>query len=100
MNEADGGFAYFATRMMMMMIRRSATRLIVTVVRPPASFPGTLTGVSHAGALLYADVTPQDDAGAAPPQLQALAYDGAGASVVDSLPLPATWRRSPVHSGM
>ncbi|MSU34050.1 MAG: hypothetical protein EXS36_02860 [Pedosphaera sp.] len=64
------------------------------VARPVASFPGTLKGFSHRGALLYAepgffDVSPLDGA-VAKPQLQALAYDGSSVSLVDSLYFPDT----------
>jgi hypothetical protein len=60
------------------------------VIRPPVSFPGALAGVSHVGALLYADVQANGESGAVP-QLQALAYDGLGASLVASLAVPAAW---------
>ncbi len=69
------------------------------IVRPVASFPGTLQGLSHRGALLYAElglagVLPLDGA-VAKPQLQALAYDGSSVSLVHSLELPEN--TSPVY---
>lgn len=62
------------------------------VLRPVSSFPSTLQGLSHRGALLYAelgfaDVAPLDGS-VVKTQLQALAYDGSSVSLVHSLDLP------------
>ena len=64
------------------------------VVRAPVGFPGTLTGVSHDGSLVYATgPDPKAPSDTAVQQLHALAYDGLQASLVTSLPLPAAYPR-------
>ncbi len=64
------------------------------VVRAPVGFPGTLNGVSHGGALVYATgPDPKAPSDTAVQQLHALAYDGLQASLVASLPLPAAYPR-------
>ena len=64
------------------------------VVRTPVGFPGTLSGVSHDGSLVYATgPDPKAPSDTAVQQLHALAYDGLQASLVTSLPLPAAYPR-------
>lgn len=54
--------------------------------RPPASLPGELAGVSHQGALLYTVATrTPDEKSPARVILEALAYDGLAAHLVDGL---------------
>ncbi len=63
-------------------------------VRQPVSISGPLQGVSHQGALLYALSTQWSRAAngsiISSAKLDALAYDGASAYLVTSLPLPNT----------
>jgi hypothetical protein len=62
-------------------------------VRKPVNIPGTLTGLSHNGAMLYT-VGPHWDADGNTDwtqYLDACAYDGVQAALVTSLKLPATW---------
>jgi hypothetical protein len=64
------------------------------VVRAPVGFPGSLTGVSHDGSLVYATgPDPKAPSDTAVQQLHALAYDGLQASLVTSLPLPTAYPR-------
>lgn len=59
---------------------------LVPALSPAMSFPGVLSGVSHGGALLYSQVS-----GTNGTSIAALAFDGASAFLVDSLPLPQVW---------
>ncbi len=59
---------------------------LAPILHAPASFPGTLEGISHQGALVYSRTIRKDDIA-----LDALAYDGTGVFLVDSLILPQTW---------
>lgn len=64
------------------------------LVRRPVNIPGKLNGVSADGALLFttgARSTKLDATGAWTEYLDASAYDGVTAHLVDSLPLPAAW---------
>lgn len=64
--------------------------------RDPVNISGSLAGLSHDGAVLYT-VSPHD--GLSDHQwLDALAYDGISASLIDSLPLAVDWP-SPVLVG-
>jgi len=55
-------------------------------IRQPLPLPGPLTGISHAGALLYTQGL--DATGASANALQALSYDGLAVALVDTLPVP------------
>ena len=59
--------------------------------RSPIQLPGALAGISHAGEMLYARGPKPGDATDPTQYLQACAYDGTGASLVGSLPLPEGW---------
>jgi hypothetical protein len=63
------------------------------VVRQPVNIPGRLTGISHAGSVLYTVGTHWSSNSANPwlDYLDASAFDGVAAHLVDSLPLPASW---------
>ncbi len=63
------------------------------VVRTPVNVPGTLRGISHDGRLTYVEGASVSDPNDTSAQLHALAYDGLSASLVTSLPLPATGSR-------
>lgn len=72
-------------------------------VRRPISISGSLRGLSRQGALLYAESfewTLSTNGSTGYPvwrqNLDALAYDGVSAHLVDSLPLPNTWPH-PLH---
>lgn len=72
----------------------------VPTVRSPVNIPGQLQGISHGGALLYTVaphwtnwVTDWAD------WLDASAYDGVSASLVDSLPMPKDWPHPLVVNG-
>jgi hypothetical protein len=71
------------------------------LVRKPVNVPGTLAGLSHEGAVLYTTgthwTTNADTAWTE--YLDASAYDGVSAHLIDSLPLPATWPRPLLVSG-
>jgi hypothetical protein len=62
-------------------------------VRPSVSIPGTLQGISHEGELLYTTGTHWDTNQVSDwsQWLDASAYDGVAAHLVDSLPLPNYW---------
>jgi len=63
-------------------------------VREPVNLPGALQGISHAGALLYtlAAQRPATEGGQDwGPWLDASAYDGVEAHLVDSMALPSQW---------
>jgi len=66
-------------------------------LRPAVGIPGQLAGLSADGALLYLLGTAMSAAGTYylnnNEGLNACAYDGVGAYLVDSLPLPQTWPR-------
>ncbi len=64
------------------------------LVRRPVNIPGKLNGVSGDGALLFtvgARSSKLDATGSWTEHLDASAYDGVAAHLVDSLPLPAAW---------
>jgi hypothetical protein len=72
----------------------------VPTLRKPINIPGQLNGISHGGALLYTVaphwtnwVTDWNE------WLDASAYDGVSASLVDSLPLPKDWPHPLLVSG-
>jgi hypothetical protein len=71
------------------------------VVRPPVNIPGQLMGISHAGSLLYTVGThwSSNSANAWIQYLDASAYDGVSAHLVDSLPLSTSWPRPLLVSG-
>lgn len=64
------------------------------VLRKPVNIPGQLQGVSHGGAVLFT-IAPHWDPVKLTTDwtewLDASAYDGVSASLIDSLKLPATW---------
>src|SRR5207247_7646898 len=62
-------------------------------VRPPVNIPGTLNGVSHQGAVLYTIGThwTTNQTLAWTEYLDASAYDGVSAHLIDSLALPTAW---------
>jgi hypothetical protein len=66
-------------------------------LRPPVSIPGQLAGLSPDGAVLYLLGTALSKSGTYYANdnegLNACAYDGVGAYLVASLPLPQTWPR-------
>ncbi len=65
-------------------------------VRPPVNVPGQLTGLSEDGAVIYLLGNAGARAGAAIDSREAVnacAYDGVAAYVLDSLPLTKTWPR-------
>ena len=65
-------------------------------VRPSLGIPGQLTGLSDDGSMLYllgAALTTSGATVESREALHACAYDGVGAYLVDSLPLPTTWPR-------
>ena len=55
--------------------------------RSPVSLPGSLQGVELDGSLLFVDSTRYDSESVAHRSLDALAFDGVAASLVDSIPL-------------
>jgi hypothetical protein len=65
------------------------------LVRKPVNIPGTLAGLSHNGAVIYTTGThwTTNTATAWTEYLDASAYDGVSAHLIDSLTLPATWPR-------
>ena len=65
------------------------------LVREPVNVPGTLQGISHEGALLYTVGTHwrPDHADDWTEYLEASAYDGTAAHLVDSLALSNVWPR-------
>jgi hypothetical protein len=71
------------------------------LVRKPVNIPGALAGLSHGGAVLYTTgthwTTNTDTAWTE--YLDASAYDGVSAHLVDSLALPVTWPRPLLVSG-
>jgi hypothetical protein len=71
------------------------------LVRKPVNIPGTLAGLSHEGAVLYTTGThwTTNTETAWTEYLDASAYDGVSAHLIDSLPLPATWPRPLLVSG-
>jgi hypothetical protein len=71
------------------------------LVRQPVNIPGTLVGLSHNGAVLYTTGThwTTNTETAWTEYLDASAYDGVSAHLIDSLPLPATWPRPLLVSG-
>lgn len=71
------------------------------LVRKPVNIPGTLAGLSHDGAVLYTTGThwTTNTATAWTEYLDASAYDGVSAHLIDSLALPATWPRPLLVSG-
>lgn len=63
------------------------------LVRQPVNIPGTLVGLAHRGSLLYT-TGPHWTTNASTAwneYLDASAYDGVSAHLIDSLPLPTTW---------
>jgi hypothetical protein len=71
------------------------------LVRQPVNIPGQLTGISHAGSLLYTVGThwTSNSANAWLQYLDASAYDGVSAHLVDSLALSSSWPRPLLVSG-
>jgi hypothetical protein len=71
------------------------------IVRQPVNIPGRLNGVSHGGSLLYTVGThwSSNSAVAWLEYLDASAYDGVSAHLVDSLTLSASWPRALLVSG-
>jgi hypothetical protein len=70
-------------------------------VRPPVSIPGTLQGISHNGALLYTigfHLTSTNSYEGAE-ALDASAYDGVSAYLVDSVSLSNVWQHPVLVSG-
>ena len=63
------------------------------MVRQPVNIPGTLEGISHQGSVLYTIGThwTTNQATAWTQFLDASAYDGVAAHLIDSLALPTTW---------
>src|SRR5262249_51660971 len=61
-------------------------------LRPPVNIPGQLTGLSRGGALFYTVGPHYTDWQSTGAQfLDASAYDGVAAALVDSMPLSNTW---------
>jgi len=71
------------------------------LVRKPVNIPGTLAGLSHNGDVLYTTGThwTTNSATAWIEYLDASAYDGVSAHLIDSLALPASWPRPLLVSG-
>jgi hypothetical protein len=71
------------------------------LVRTPVNIPGALAGLSHNGAVLYTTGThwTTNSATMWAEYLDASAYDGVSAHLIDSLVLPATWPRPLLVSG-
>ena len=71
------------------------------VVRQPVNIPGQLNGISHGGSLLYTVGThwSSNTANAWVEYLDASAYDGVSAHLVDSLALSGYWPRALLVSG-
>lgn len=71
------------------------------LVRKPVNIPGTLAGLSHNGEVLYTTGThwTTNTATAWIEYLDASAYDGVSAHLIDSLELPASWPRPLLVSG-
>jgi hypothetical protein len=73
------------------------------MIRRPVEIPGSLIGVSHAGALVYtvgARWNPDENwAYDGIEFLDANAYDGVAVNMVDSLELPSTWPRPYLSQG-
>ncbi len=64
------------------------------VLRKPVNIPGQLQGISHGGAILFTSAPHWDPVKLTTDWtewLDASAYDGVSASLIDSLKLPTTW---------